>query len=435
MLCRGLFCASVLAASIPLSFAVPVVEGRLKERGNVFKSVWNDVEEAADDVVEEVKNSIDLAGDVVDAMEQIAPTATPASVLEVTAALKDAFSSTPTNLFENIAALAKNSLVPGDLKHVFTTYSTGCNSVTNVNSKTPNVTVYPTRSTQDAPFSLTESQLREVIYIPSTFTYGQVPPIVMVPGTGSAGCLSFGSNFIKQFTGSSFADPVWLNIPDLLLRDAQINAEYVAYALNYISSISSKKNISVMAWSQGNLDTQWALKYWPYTRSIVNDFISISPDFHGTNTAFIACPNFPNISCAPAVIQQEHNSNFIFRLRKNDGDSAYVPTTSIYSSTDEIVQPMAGTGASAYILDARNVGVSTNQVHTVCNGKLAGIFATHESVLYHPLAYALVVDALTNPGAGQPSRLDLDTICDTLVSPGLSVADIIATEGNHGMFL
>lgn len=56
----------------------------------------------------------------------------------------------------------------------------------------------------------------------------------MVPGTGSAGCLSFGSSFIKQFTGSFFTDSVWLNIPGLLLREAQIHAEYVAYALNYI---------------------------------------------------------------------------------------------------------------------------------------------------------------------------------------------------------
>lgn len=105
-----------------------------------------------------------------------------------------------------------------------------------------------------------------------------------------------------------------------------------------------------------------------------------------------------------------------------------------FSSADEVVQPMAGTGASAYILDARNVGTSNNQIQTVCNGKVAGVFATHESVLYHPLAYALAVDALTHPGAGQASRLDSDTICDSLVSPGLSVADIIATEGNHDMF-
>ncbi|QDS74531.1 hypothetical protein FKW77_007541 [Venturia effusa] len=362
MLCRVFFCVS-LTASIAHSLAAPVVKRNPQDRGNVFKSVWNNVEQP-------------------------------------------------------------------DLTDVFATYSTGCNSGTNVNTKSPEGTIYPTKSTQDAPYSLPETQLREVIYIPSTFTYGRTPPLVMVPGTGSAGCLSFGSNFIKQFTGSSFADPVWLNIPDLVLRDAQVNAEYVAYALNYISSISGNRNVSVMAWSQGNLDTQWALKYWPSTRSIVNDFVSISPDFHGTTLAYIACPKFPKVPCPPAVLQQEYGSNFITRLRMNDGGSAYVPTTSIYSSTDEVVQPMAGRGASAYILDARKVGVSNNQIQTVCNGKAAGVFATHESVLCHPLTYALAVDALTHPGAGRPSRLDLDKICDTLVGPGLSADDVIATESN-----
>jgi len=252
----------------------------------------------------------------------------------------------------------------------------------------------------------------------------------MVPGTGSTGCLTFGSNFIKQFTGSSFADPVWLNIPDFLLDDAQVNSEYVAYAINYISGISGNKNVSVIAWSQGNLDTQWAFKYWPSTRNITNDFINISPDFHGTELAYISCPEFPELPCPPSVIQQEYNSNFVSRLRMSGGDSAYVPTTSIYSATDEIVQPQEGTGASAYILDAREVGVSNSEVQIVCSGEPAGGLYTHEGVLYNPLAYALAVDALTHAGPGQTSRLDLSSICSNIVSPGLSLADVIATEGN-----
>jgi hypothetical protein len=348
---------------------------------------------------------------------------------EATSILSSIFSATPTDLYDNIVELIANDFSPGNLGQVETTYSEGCNSDTNNNPQDPSGTIYPKKSASDAPYSLSEAQLRQAIYIPSTFTYGNVPPIVMVPGTGSTGCLSFGSNFIPQFTGSSYADPVWLNVPHLLLDDAQVNAEYIAYAINYISGISGNNNISVIAWSQGNLDTQWALKYWPSTREVVNDFISISADFHGTLVADILCPEFPKLPCPPAVIQQGYSSNFVTRLRQNGGDSAYVPTTSIYSGVDDIVEPQQGTGASAYINDARGVGVSNNEVQIVCNGYPAGGFYTHEGVLYNPLAYALAVDALTHAGPGEPSRLNLPSVCNAITSPGLSLADVIGTEG------
>lgn len=97
------------------------------------------------------------------------------------------------------------------------------------------------------------------------------------------------------------------------------------------------------------------MQYWPSTRSIVSDFITISADYHGTTLADIICPGFPQRPCPPAVLQQEHNSTFIATLRNGGGSSAYVPTTSVYSIFDEIVQPQEGISASAYILDLRGV--------------------------------------------------------------------------------
>jgi hypothetical protein len=131
----------------------------------------------------------------------------------------------------------------------------------------------------------------------------------------------------------------------------------------------------------------------------------------------------------PSIIQQEYNSTLIATLRSNGGDSAYVPTTTLYSSSDEIVQPQDGTGASAYLLDARGVGVTNNQVQTICPGQPAGGSFTHEGMLYNPLSYALAVDALTHGGPGQVSRLNLATICAELATPGITPQDIVLTEG------
>lgn len=48
--------------------------------------------------------------------------------------------------------------------------------------------------------------------------------MILVPGTGDTGCFTFDGNFIPLLTGQSYADPVWLNIPDYLLDDIQFNA-------------------------------------------------------------------------------------------------------------------------------------------------------------------------------------------------------------------
>ena len=305
------------------------------------------------------------------------------------------------------------------------------NSQTNINSRNPSPAVYPIKSSKDAPYSLSEAQLRGAIHIPSTFTYGSKPPVILVPGTGAPGGVTYASNFIKLLTGTSYADPVWLNIPSFTLQDIQVSAEYVAYAINYISGVSSNKNVSAMTWSQGSLDMQWALKYWPSTRSKVSDNINVSPDYHGTIDAYFLCPGFPKLPCDASVIQQEYSSNFVTTLRSNGGDSAYVPTTTIYSAIfDEVVEPQSGSSASGNINDARRVGVSNNEVQTVCPGQPAGGVYGHAGVLFNALAFALAKDALTHPGPGLSSRIDLSSVCAMYVAPGLSVADVLATSND-----
>jgi hypothetical protein len=171
------------------------------------------------------------------------------------------------------------------------------------------------------------------------------------------------------------------------------------------------------------------LKYWSSTRGVVSNLIADAPDFHGSTLAYNVCPIFPKLPCAPAIAQQVYESNFITTLRKNGGDSAYMPTTVIYSLTDTFAQPkFGGTLATSYLLDERNVGVTNNQVQEACLGHIGGSFYTHEGVNFHPLLFALAKDALTNGGPGQVSRLDVPTVCSTYFNPDLSLVEILETS-------
>jgi hypothetical protein len=138
-----------------------------------------------------------------------------------------------------------------------------------------------------------------------------------------------------------------------------------------------------------------------------------------------------SVGCDPSIAQQDYSSNFVNTLRANGGDSAYVPTTTVYSGSDEIVEPQSGTGASAYMLDARSVGVSNTQVQLACPGQPAGSIVSHSGILTNALAFALAVDALTHEGPGDLSRINLTDVCAKVIADGLQLSDFLSTAGEY----
>jgi hypothetical protein len=360
-----------------------------------------------------------------------ATVAAPTSSAEASERIAQIFSAAPTpssylSAAEQLVEAALTTENIADAISFVDGLQNGENSFNNVNPRNPNPPAFPSAGPNDAPYDLSEAQLRAAIYIPSTFKYGRrgaPQPVILVPGTGDTGYTTFAGNYIPLLQNSTIGDPVWLNIPGFLLGDAQTNAEYVAYAINYIYGISNCRKVAVISWSQGGIDAQWAFKYWPSTRSRVTDHIALSPDYHGTILANAIDIGEP---LPPSIFQQEYNSNFITTLRSDGGDSAYVPTTTIYSGFfDEIVEPQQGTGASAFLN-----GASNNEVQTVCQGQPAGTFYTHEGTLYNPLGFALTKDALSHKGPGKAQRLDLTTVCSTYLTPGLDLADFLLTENS-----
>ncbi|ENH64977.1 Lipase B [Fusarium oxysporum f. sp. cubense race 1] len=346
----------------------------------LFNGVNNALAVTASGLLDELGDALNK-GDrekTLDTLQKLKATKKPKNVGEASSITKKVAKSEPDNIVEYSARLIANGIVSGSTDDILG-YAQGLGSVENGNNNQnpdPPKSVFPRAASCDAPYTVSENKLRSAIYIPDTFTYGKKLPVILFPGTGSTGYTAFRGSFIPLLTGVDWADPVWVNVPELLLGDAQVNAEYAAYALNYIASLS-KRSVAIIGWSQGNIDTQWAFKYWSSTRKVTTDHVAISANYKGTVLANFV--DLSGITNTPSVVQQEAGSNFIKTLRSDGGDSGYVPTTSLYSSfLDEIVQPQEGLGASAYLLDQRIVGVTNAEVQKVCAGKPGGSFYSAE---------------------------------------------------------
>jgi hypothetical protein len=334
-----------------------------------------------------------------------------------------ALSAIPTSatVLQRAISIVSAGLVPPNILDILNGIKNNSTNSHSNNNTEPPVNIYP-KSPTDAPYDILESDLLSSIFIPQSFTCTKIS-ILLIPGTADPAGSTFYFSYGKLFETNS-TSPVWVNIPGNSLSDIQDNAEYVAYAINYISALCSRP-IGVLSWSQGSLDVQWALKYWPSTRTSVSDFMAVSPDFHGTLLQTLCMLDEP--LCTPSIQQQGYESAFIHALREEDGDSAYVPTTNVYSGVDFVVQPQSGDNASGALKDVRGVGASNTQIQVACAGRPAGGFYSHSAMLVNPLTYALFVDALSYEGPGRMERVTMG-VCKDSLAPGLRVSDFLGTE-------
>ncbi|KAK7022196.1 hypothetical protein R3P38DRAFT_1112045 [Favolaschia claudopus] len=369
-----------------------------------------------------------------DAIQSIIPSRAPTSEADAAAALNKIFSSGgPTGFIDTTTQLLKAGFAPSrlaDLLDVNKTYTTGGNSMVNSPPALPKgaASIFPKAADGDAPFSLSEDVLRQAIFIPDGFTTGKKNPLLIIPGTGQPSFMTYQPNLIPITQKSDFADPVWLNIPGFLLGDAQKSAEYIAYAIGYMSALTGKK-VTLIAYSQGNIITQWALTFWPSARKAVSSFVALSPAFRGSILVDAGCVPIKDITgCPPAIHQQRLDSQFVKAMRARGGDSALVPTIAMFSATDEIAQPQVGSDATALLKDPSNVGFTPVRVQDVCKGKLAGGVATHEGMLYHPLTLAMLQDAMTHDGKADVSRVDVNRLCGQAVADGMTLDALVQTE-------
>jgi pimeloyl-ACP methyl ester carboxylesterase len=234
-------------------------------------------------------------------------------------------------------------------------------------------------------------------------------PVLLVHGTGSNPDDNFSWNYEPAFDDLGIP---WCTValPGNGMDDIQVAGEYVVNAIRTMYADAGRK-ISIVGHSQGGMIPRWPLRFWPDTRSMVDDVIGFAPSNHGTDGANLVC----NPDCAAADWQQASGSEFIKAINSNQETFAGISYTVAYTHTDWVVTPNqdAETGSSS--LRTGDGEISNVAIQDICPLDLNEHLAIGTQ---DPVAYALAIDALDHPGPADPSRID-PAVCTQGLMPGI----------------
>ncbi|HEX3706521.1 MAG TPA: hypothetical protein VHV76_07795 [Mycobacteriales bacterium] len=235
-------------------------------------------------------------------------------------------------------------------------------------------------------------------------------PILLVPGTTVTPAVEYSWTYERAFNQLRLP---WcaVTLPNSAMSDIQTAGEYIVYSIRTMHAATHRK-VQIVGHSQGGMVPRWALRFWPDTRAMVDDMIGMAPSNHGTVDAFALCP--PVGGCAPALWQQEFDSPFIDALNSGAETFAGISYTDIYTIEDEVVVPnLSDAGSSSLHTGAGSI--ANISVQSVCPGHVTDhlLIGTVD-----PVAYALVMDALTHRGPADPARIG-KSVCGEQLQPGV----------------
>lgn len=235
------------------------------------------------------------------------------------------------------------------------------------------------------------------LHCPAQFTHPARGPVLLVHGTGTNDGESWSWNYALVLPGLGF-DVCTVTLPGRALDDAQVSSEYVVYAIRAMARRSGRR-VEVIGHSQGGLEPRWALKWWPDTRVLVDDLITLAATHHGTLVADAVTSALGQ--CTGACWQQRTDSKFIAALNAGGETFPEVSSTAIYSLTDELVQPQTPPRPTSS-LDGPPSTTTNVAVQDLCPGRPVD----HLAILGDAVAFSMVMDAMTHPGPADPKRFD-----------------------------
>jgi triacylglycerol esterase/lipase EstA (alpha/beta hydrolase family) len=236
---------------------------------------------------------------------------------------------------------------------------------------------------------------------------GTHEPVLFIHGTSYTATQAWSWNYGKVLPPQGF-DVCTVQLPDLARADIQVSAEYVVSAIRTIAGRSHSK-VDLVSFSQGPMEARWALKWWPDLRGMVDDSIMLAAPNHGFRAGDVLCTP----SCIAPFWQMRVRSAFITALNRDDETPGDVSYTSVYSRTDQFLQPTLPNDGTASLL-----GGTTIAVQDVCPARAV----EHIGMVSDALVYAVVMDALTHPGPAVFGRID-PSVCAAQYMPGVEARD------------
>jgi pimeloyl-ACP methyl ester carboxylesterase len=236
-------------------------------------------------------------------------------------------------------------------------------------------------------------------------------PVLMLHG-GGAGPDSSRWNAQKWFAQRGTPYCV-LSIPIFGNEDLQISAEYVVNAIRTVHGLRDGK-INLFSQSLGGPVGRWALRFWPDTRAMIDDYVEVVPPNHGTGpstealcVASVVSRVKPLTSCLAGGWQIKPGSRWLEALNSRQETFDGISSTVVYSKFDEIVVGPALRDDGG---EVRNVATQDICPLDVSDHLLAATSS--------PITYALTFDALDHPGPADPARINRN-VCRELLAPGI----------------
>lgn len=237
-------------------------------------------------------------------------------------------------------------------------------------------------------------------------------PVLLLHGTSQDGASAWDWNYVPELNRQGI-HACTVDLADRSLTDIQISAEYVVYAVRAMVARYASK-IDIVGFSQGPLAARWAIKYWPDVRESVDDMVALAGPHHGSQFSNTMCL----VPCIPAMQQMRVGSNFLAALNAGDETPGDISYTSIYSVTDDFVFPQLPQSVSEQYDGATNI-----KIQQLCPARVVD----HLQMTWDAVAFALVLDAFTQPGPASISRFNPWT-CLSVTMPGVTLAQAAAQE-------